>query len=687
MKILFGNKMEKDRLSEFVENMKKFGLPEDVSMAAKGMKSTVEESVIDNRDNLDAVVLIEHLESTNPYDADDLVRLRDQKDDLKVILIIDESHKGGSYVNELYSKGFKDAIFVNDATPKNIAELLLKGRTAMDARSYYGIAMSQEEQASVDIPRYLNMIGNSTGGRLVAQLKRIESAMSKDTFALLIKKLSSEQKQSLRDENEYAIYVGENKEKKSGGLNFSININGAGNTTQTVFETINTEIIGVLSLKSRVGSTFVALNLAREISEKTQIVPAYLHLPLGDNTYTQHKFDEMYGTSFVSHLQEIMDNGTMGEVKNVKNGVGIICENPRMDMLENWSEQNSLAALYSSPNPTILDLGTTYDEQNNLVKYCNTLLFVVDSSATLEDITYIRNFLKHEKAQNISVVFNKCDSEDITQLAEHLADIPYITVMEYAPKYVASLFAYPKVSEGGIEKLIDLTRYGEFEKAKGKFNFQKFGSGFLSKIFSKQEKQSIVGCTEISVCGITRGCGTTYSTILLAHALAKRYKVAVLEQNNHCDFSNLDEFMSRQIDVEGVKGFRHEGVDYYYDTTYKKFASITKDYYEFVLIDYGSNGEFESDAYLRGAIKLVVAPSADWNLKKIDEYYSTYIKKFDKMGATSILVPLKANKELPNIRKICSENPVYSIALHDLPYEPSEECIINFERILNIKIR
>ena len=690
MRVVLGYKFDsRQALSEFAESLGAGGV-NLTSLISKNLKSSVEQYLFENRESVDAVVAMEHLESLSPYTIADFVRLTDIKDRLIIIPVIDDSHKGDEYVRQLYNEGIVNALFASDASIANIGKLLLCPREKKAARVYYGITSGGREEAGTDIARLLGYINDIHGEELIAKLEYYQKMLGSENFAVLMSRLPDGQKKELREQNLYSEYVGRLPEKKKLSISLpGISIPDIGREKAgTVFVNIGNEVFAVASLVKGAGSTFVSLNLAKEISEKTGLVPAYLHLPEGDTCYHDFGFDRIFGTSYYSHIQEAYDTGSVSEMRNAYQGVSFMCENPERDVLDGWKFENSLSVIYGAPNPTILDLGDTFDSKDNaaLLPYCTGLIFVLDARADVEDVENVREFLKLQtKVKYKGIVFNRCDDEKYGYLKKYVGDAcGSISVMEYSSKVLKGIFTYPSVSSGGIEKLIDFTSYGQYDKGTAKKEGKKH---LFDSIFKKKAATGPVGTVEIAVAGLIRGVGTTYTALLLATAISRKYKVALLEQNDHGHFRNMADMMKKEIVIEGMRGFSLNGIDYFFDGTYKAFASSVKDHYDFVVIDYGVNGEFSFDDFLRAGVKILVCPSAKWDYFLIDEYYETVIQTYDQTHSFNFIVPFMTNKALSDIRKLLEgKHTVSPMPVAASPYDSSEEVTLMFGKMIGVEL-
>lgn len=89
--------------------------------------------------HINVVVVSEYLEERSPYTPQDLNDIDELKEDLRVIPIILDEHKGKEYVIALYSAAIYDALFASDGMYSMVAKMIASGRGKKAARTYYKI--------------------------------------------------------------------------------------------------------------------------------------------------------------------------------------------------------------------------------------------------------------------------------------------------------------------------------------------------------------------------------------------------------------------------------------------------------------------------------------------------------------------------------------------------------------------
>ena len=157
IKILFGFDMPRYE-KEVLALLKRRGYT--VEHTVKLTKSSIRDFLLANP-SYNTAVLLEVMNNSSDsnfakYTADELAMLTDERD-INVIVLLNDSHKGTSYMETLYTAGITSAIYQKGrhggATPKDVVELILNKRNNRQAREYYGIG---------DAPINLGLLGNDT---------------------------------------------------------------------------------------------------------------------------------------------------------------------------------------------------------------------------------------------------------------------------------------------------------------------------------------------------------------------------------------------------------------------------------------------------------------------------------------------------------------------------------------------
>lgn len=202
------------------------------------------------------------------------------------------------------------------------------------------------------------------------------------------------------------------------------------------------------------------------------------------------------------------------------------------------------------------------------------------------------------------------------------------------------------------------------------------------RILNMKDKNGVltmVNTTELSIAGLTHGCGTSHTAIMIAQSLARTGKeVAYLELDNSNHMQNMSEWI---LGTPAEHMFPLGGVDFYFGMNYVTFAAKFKAIYDYVVIDCGIYDE-ESDVsdFVRAGNKIVIASGADWNLPKLEKFYKTCT--FDRGHSIIYMVPFFDDIHLKPVNSVTKKNRTIGIPFEINPFEPSEQAIGLFQSTL-----
>lgn len=192
---------------------------EIIGSVCRWNKAAVLHSVDSIRSEKNAVVLIiSYRLDGDQFTLSDLISCQEAVPQIKVIPVIVKEEKGSSYLKELYNNGFFEAVYGEDSSDKLIAELAVFGRTAIDARRYYGLDGDSVTRGTLGIEKALEYVlkakdeDDSYGNRLMW----IKDKVSTDTaFREIINRLPDEVKDTLSDDIRFEMYIAEYRRAKA----------------------------------------------------------------------------------------------------------------------------------------------------------------------------------------------------------------------------------------------------------------------------------------------------------------------------------------------------------------------------------------------------------------------------------------------------------------------------------------
>lgn len=684
MKIIIGFKFEnEDTINNIERIFKDNGI--EASCVQKNLKSSVEKQLYTNPDT-DVVIIDEYLESVNPYSADDILRLVEMNEKVLIIPVIGDNHKGDEYVVKLHNMGIFNAVYSN-IDIEAIAELILKPRSRVAAKLYYGISsedsISDSERTNIPrLIRYVESMGDNKD-KIIEVVEYVRKRLSDTDFALFCDRLSDRHVEILSEQGLYAEFIGHRIERKKKIVVKNLNIGKiplAGKEKEKViYREVGNDVIAVVSPKRKSGSTFVAINMARAISDAIGLVTGFLHLPDGGRTFTALNLKK-HIPDYKSCLQEVSDNLSMTEISNVVSRVSIICENPDTDVLDEWDPTDSLRAIYQAPSPTVLDLGPVGSADLKILMECKKVIVVINDRCSLDELVAFRNNVLSKLKDNMMIyfVFNRFEGSGQKALEEYVDTTGQCFLLHQCKNRKGHLYC----NDAQFSELATLMGYDNGHK---KSPVAGIAGKFKNVIKRMAEPRVInVATVEIAVGSMNHGAGCTHTAMMIAVILAKKYKVAFLDTTTNGQIACLDEQVSKKVVTGSINGFPYAGVDFYHDITYAEFASQMKDKYDFVVVDYSN--DIDRDEYLRAGKRIAVMSVADYRMREIDEFKMNTLERIDKGCSVVLCVPFKGNKELAGVRKLCSGNTVCAIPFCSNPFYPNMQVREFVERLVGIRL-
>ena len=138
----------------------------------------------------------------------------------------------------------------------------------------------------------------------------------------------------------------------------------------------------------------------------------------------------------------------------------------------------------------------------------------------------------------------------------------------------------------------------------------------FSKFSNRKDNKTEV----IGIVGVGRGVGTTHLGLLLANYLQGVWgrKTAVLEWNNHGDFSRIRKQCTGQMEVKEC--FRIQKVDYYSQAESSQLMRCMETGYQEVVIDFGTIREEIFVEFMRCNTVWAVVSFSEWQIDAFWEF-------------------------------------------------------------------
>lgn len=118
------------------------------STVCRHTKNGVWQYLEENKD-CNVVIMSQFLESASPFNNHDFERLVENFENVLFIPLLNESAAGTDLVNKLYNLGILTALYQSDTDIKNIADMIVKGRSRKECKVYYAVN-DNESMSSAD---------------------------------------------------------------------------------------------------------------------------------------------------------------------------------------------------------------------------------------------------------------------------------------------------------------------------------------------------------------------------------------------------------------------------------------------------------------------------------------------------------------------------------------------------------
>lgn len=166
------------------------------------------------------VIMEENLQGGGPYTMEEMQQLTDLGNN-RIIFLMEQDHVGDEYVKMLYCCGIYDALYLEDASPKEIIRLIHQGRTGEQARKYYGILTLRDTERmanmvnEVQLGAYIEFIEAETDREELGKRYRFASTrLGTEENRILAASLTGEAAQKLKGNEVFEYYKGGNRERR-----------------------------------------------------------------------------------------------------------------------------------------------------------------------------------------------------------------------------------------------------------------------------------------------------------------------------------------------------------------------------------------------------------------------------------------------------------------------------------------
>ncbi len=607
---------------------------------------------------------------------------------LLLIPVVPNEFKNSEYMQGLLDIGVYGALFEEDGDLNHIADIIKAGgRSRKDAKRYYGLSSASgveknsESVNLVTLSKYIRT--DEPGTTLIQRVEYVHSRIGEDEFSVMLKSLPEHIKEKLIAFGQYDLYyareIGQKQEKVKNKTKedsvFSSDIDSAASK-------IN-KAVGVISLnRSKRDSSFTALNVARGLGAGTTL----LELPGEEKLYDLLNL-KAYGTNFQSYVPCILENKGINDIKNTVEGINLLSPNPYTDRSTEWNEECSVRTISALREKCVIDYG--YDNISILQKTAlmlTDMVVIIDERILEANIEQLLSDIGNYNSKANIVVIVDSGYENCPQ-AVRLRALGYkFIVMQFASlvesyiNYVLKDMNYKPYTE--LMYLLGVKEMGQqasTEKTsvniKNVFSIFKKSKKEQGKSIQEVSEQNIwkpSSVYEIGIGGIGRGVGCTHLVLSFAVILSKKYKVAVVEQNDTGAFRYIYETVCNKANgAERIPVFEYNHITFFPYCKYSQFAATFKNNYDYVLVDFGD--DMLCSTYMSMVKKIIVMSKSPWKLGKINEIKDG----ISDIDGLSFIVPLSNPSELSVIEKnYTDKNKVYSVPYSDWENPESEYEIV-----------
>jgi len=173
-------------------------------------------------------------------------------------------------------------------------------------------------------------------------------------------------------------------------------------------------------------------------------------------------------------------------------------------------------------------------------------------------------------------------------------------------------------------------------KPKSKGFFSKLGFGRDNSSGSAMSERAyrgavtqLVGTVTIGVCGAGNRTGTTTESVKMAFFLAGLgFKVACVELLDKKFNESVFRRLSSESDFDKLDsgGFKHDGVDFYWESNMNKLMLVHAGNYDYIVIDFGVVADQQEDdikasiygnEFIRANMQVITCGAASWDFNKL----------------------------------------------------------------------
>lgn len=454
------------------------------------------------------------------------------------------------------------------------------------------------------------------------------------------------------------------------------------------------KVITVVALTPRAGSSFIAMNLARQLAEYNSVIPSFIQLPrTGGNLYQEMRFNYRLKNEYISVMGEMSRfglNDTAIHTHNYYKGINYVLEVPGEDDLAGWNADMTEQLISITDGPVIIDLGTAFrGEYSQVLQMTSDLIIVIDgyTSVLKAEIAEIEQ-IAMEAGCALSFVINKTNNYCRSRLKQYISKpYPVVYIPEIDLKYFAksrNRVVFPYYSNE-LLALVNLVGFRPMDMKGFQSNIEWISASSI--ISEKNENEFITpdDVDEVSIGSILPGAGSTHMSLMIATYLQKEYSVAIVEKNSSGAYNSMYKSYSKgKYELEQPNFFRLNEIDIYPDAKYDNYYRSRINEYDFVIYDYGP--ELKCSSFMESKNKFVLTGSSLVSMDCLKRFYNDNGFTGGTMSFT-YLVPFANDTLKTDVCEICEMSDVYSIPFNQDPFKIESSALEAVSEIMFDKYR
>lgn len=398
---------------------------------------------------------------------------------------------------------------------------------------------------------------------------------------------------------------------------------------------VSRSVVGIFGLYKGFDSAPIAVQLAKTLSQYEPVT--YIEVPrASEGVYIRLELARFVGPTFrsVPHMIQKGD-ADFSSVRNMCGEINWFVTNDSYGEVK-YAYQGVAAMVNGTSDNIVLETGKTLEEarKEGLLNLCTKAIIVLDHEEEERYIPRIRDEVGSLENSGIE---------------------PYVISVSDKGNEVSSLSTDVLISPVKRTGKIDITELAIRNTEKSKL-LGYFGLDHAPVL--KRKKQAVkiefMGTRDIAVFGAERGNGVTHTCIMLANAVRRDYKTAMIELNPTRHMESLANELGK-TDTPGKMNLN--GIDVYYNMTWQQFSAAHRAEYQIVVIDFGTyNNAFgkqkDGQSYRQlaesCAKKYLIFDASPWRLSVLDRLIPILDSDSDPNGQIEMLAPMTDKRDLKN---------------------------------------